>query len=91
MKERRIKVMSLMLTGPLRPELLFCSIATAAEYLEVSERHLLKLCSEGKLERVRLVDRKDVEIGVGVLEDSLKAYRKRHQTKRQLDLIPNAT
>jgi len=90
MKERRIKVMHLMLTGPLRPELLFCSIATAAKYLDVTERHLLKLASEGKVERIRIVDRADVEVGVGILEDSLKAYKK-HQAQRQLDMLAGVT
>lgn len=91
MKERRINIMQLMLTGPLRPELLFCSIATAAEYLDVTEKYIFRLVNEGHLERVRVIDRKARDLAVGITEESLKAYRKRQPARRQLDLISNST
>jgi len=83
--------MNLMLTGVARPELLFCSIATAAEYLDVTEKYIFRLINEGHLERVRVVDRKDRDLAVGITEASLAAYRKRQPTRKQLDLISSST
>jgi excisionase family DNA binding protein len=85
-----MSIMKLMVTGPLRPELVFCSVATAAEYLGVHEKYVFQLINEGKVQRIRVVDRKGRDLAVGVVEDSLKAYRKRQPGRTQLDLLPES-
>ena len=83
--------MELMLTGIARPELLFCSAASAAEILKVNEKYVFHLLRDGELERVRLVDRKGNQLAVGVLEDSIREYRKRVRPDPQIELLPNTT
>lgn len=86
-RERKVSVMELMLTGIARPELVFCSAATAAEKLKVHEKYIFRLLKDGHLERIRLVDRKGREIAVGILEDSIDAYDKLRVEGAQLDLL----
>lgn len=90
-RERKVSVMELMLTGLARPELLFCTAATAAEILKVNEKYVFHLLRDGELERVRIVDRKGRELAVGVLEDSVREYRKRVRPDPQLELLPHPT
>lgn len=91
-KEKQISVVKLMLTGIAQPELVFCSVATAAELLDLNEKYVFHLLRDGHLERLRLVDRKGREVAVGVLEDSIRAYRERVPGRqRQMPLLSEAT
>ena len=91
-KEKKVSVVKLMLTGLATPELVFCTAATAAEILKVNEKYVFHLLRDGELERIRLVDRKGREVAVGILEDSIRAYRDRVPKRdRQLALLPVTT
>lgn len=91
-RERKVSVMELMLTGLARPELLFCTVATAAEILNLNEKYVFHLLRDGELERVRIVDRKGREVAVGVVEDSIRAYRDRVPGRgRQMPLLSQGT
>lgn len=91
-KEKTVSVTKLMLTGIATPELVFCTAATAAEILKCNEKYVFELLRKGDLERIHLVDRKGREVAVGVLEDSVRAYRDRvPRRERQLALLSDAT
>ena len=91
-RERKVSVMELMLTGIARPELVFCSVPTAAEILGLNEKYVFHLLRDGELERLRLVDRKGREVAVGVLEDSVRAYRERVPGRgKQIPLLSPST
>lgn len=95
-KEKTMSVTKLMLTGIARPELVFCSAATAAEYLGVHEKHVFRLVTAGHLERIHIVDNKGREVGVGIIQESVEAYRAREPLKpgpkrSQLDFLGDET
>ena len=84
--EKRISITKLLLTGILRPELVLYSPATAASKLGVAEGHVFRLVNAGHLERVVITDERGVEIGRGITQDSVMAYRKAEGRRRQKPL-----
>ncbi len=94
MADKRISMPKLLLTGPLSPENLLYSPATAAEKLGVAEKYVFRLINAGHLERVVITDQKDREIGRGITYDSVDAYLKKERKRRQrtlgLPLVDNA-
>lgn len=65
--------------------------ATAAEMLEIHEKHVFRLVRDGHLERREIIDRKGRTLAIGISEDSVLAYRKSQRRKRQLDLLGDVT
>jgi hypothetical protein len=96
MKDRKIKLTTLMLrTLTLASDLILVSPATAAEILEVGEKYIFELVNQGHLQRVRIVDSRDREIGVGISRESVDRYAARERPprwrKKQLDLLSTST
>jgi len=87
MPTKRIKLTSLMLRGPISPGLIFVTMTTAAELLEVHPGHVSRLLDQGELQRVELVDLRGRVLASGVQLESIDVYRKHQRRKRQLDLL----
>jgi hypothetical protein len=92
-KNRKVKLVQYALRGWFADELLFVTIESAAEMLDVHVKYVPELIKQGHLAVIELTDTKGRLLARGVTEDSIRAYRTRQpaRRKKQLDLLPDLT
>lgn len=90
MADVKVKMTKLMLTGPLRPELLCLAMKSAAAEIGVNQKYMFELIKKNELTRVTILDGRGEEIGVGITVDSVDEYRRRYGIKRRRSRMQHA-